>query len=149
MDGDTTAKTFTEGANSAKNTIDLTDSVHEAAHQPVGLPAEQVCSNGVLTQPRPQQARRPPALARACSPRTELLATCSKVRLTLEIGNHSLCSKSVLLTILRAVADGPIGGTAQSIGGPLDKEGMIGKHFTEHGAIGGTVQENLANKKST
>ena len=44
-------------------------------------------------------------------------------------------------------ADGAIGGTAQKIGGPLDKEGSIGQHFNADGKIGGMVQENLANKK--
>ncbi|KAI9804925.1 MAG: hypothetical protein M1833_006228 [Piccolia ochrophora] len=40
-------------------------------------------------------------------------------------------------------ADGPIGGTAQSVGGPFDKKGTIGKHFNEDGKIGGSVQETL------
>ena len=43
-------------------------------------------------------------------------------------------------------ADGAIGGTAQKIGGPLDKQGAIGQHFNADGKIGGMVQENLANK---
>lgn len=45
------------------------------------------------------------------------------------------------------LADGAVGGTAQSIGGPLDKTGMIGKNFKEDGAIGGMIQKNLAEKK--
>ena len=49
------------------------------------------------------------------------------------------------LTLWDATADGAIGGTAQKIGGPLDKEGMIGKHFNADGAIGGTAQ-SLADK---
>ena len=44
-------------------------------------------------------------------------------------------------------ADGAIGGTAQKVGGPLDKQGAIGQHFNADGKIGGMVQENLANKK--
>ena len=44
--------------------------------------------------------------------------------------------------------EGAIGGTAQKVGGPLDKEGMVGKHFNSDGTIGGMVQENLANKKT-
>lgn len=36
MDGDETAKTFDAGANSAKVAgVDLTDGIHEAAHQTV------------------------------------------------------------------------------------------------------------------
>ena len=46
-----------------------------------------------------------------------------------------------------SVADGAIGGTAQKVGGPLDKQGAIGQHFNADGKIGGMVQENLANKK--
>ena len=45
------------------------------------------------------------------------------------------------------LADGPIGGTAQSIGGPFDKQGAVGKNFNADGTIGGMIQENLANKK--
>lgn len=32
---------------------------------------------------------------------------------------------------------------AQSIGGPLDKQGSIGKQFTTEGSIGGTVQDKM------
>ena len=46
-----------------------------------------------------------------------------------------------------SAADGAIGGTAQKVGGPLDKQGAIGQHFNADGKIGGMVQENLANKK--
>ena len=45
------------------------------------------------------------------------------------------------------LADGAIGGTAQKVGGPFDKEGAIGKNFNADGKIGGMVQENLASKK--
>jgi hypothetical protein len=41
-------------------------------------------------------------------------------------------------------AEGAIGGTAQKIGGPLDKGGMIGSQFTTGGTIGGMVQNKLA-----
>lgn len=50
-------------------------------------------------------------------------------------------------TLTWDTADGAIGGTAQKIGGPLDKDGSIGQHFNADGKIGGMVQENLANKK--
>ncbi len=52
-----------------------------------------------------------------------------------------------ILVLTKNIANGPIGGTAQSIGGPLDKQGSIGQHFNADGKIGGMVQENLANKK--
>lgn len=42
---------------------------------------------------------------------------------------------------------GAIGGTAQKIGGPFDKEGVIGKQFTTEGSIGGTVQNNMGGEK--
>ena len=44
-------------------------------------------------------------------------------------------------------AEGSIGGAAQSVGGPFDKEGAIGKQFTEGGSLGGTVQNNLGGQK--
>lgn len=56
-------------------------------------------------------------------------------------------SKNSLNTLTPDLADGAIGGTAQKIGGPLDKQGSIGQHFNADGKIGGMVQENLANKK--
>jgi hypothetical protein len=50
--------------------------------------------------------------------------------------------------ILIFVAEtGAIGGTAQAIGGPLAKDGVIGKQFTSDGAIGGTVQNNMGGEK--
>lgn len=36
--------------------------------------------------------------------------------------------------------DGPLGGTAQKLGGPFDKNGPIGEQFTTKGAVGGTAQ---------
>ena len=49
--------------------------------------------------------------------------------------------------VLLILADGALGGTAQKIGGPLDKSGMVGQHFNADGKIGGMVQQNLAEKK--
>jgi len=45
----------------------------------------------------------------------------------------------------RTLAEGAIGGTAQSIGGPLAADGAIGRHFNADGALGGTAQ-SLADK---
>ncbi|KAI1425311.1 hypothetical protein F5Y12DRAFT_714356 [Xylaria sp. FL1777] len=42
---------------------------------------------------------------------------------------------------------GALGGAAQKIGGPLDKEGMVGKQFTAEGSIGGSVQSAMGGKK--
>lgn len=36
---------------------------------------------------------------------------------------------------------------AQKIGGPLDKEGMIGKQFTTEGGLGGSVQNSMGGTK--
>ena len=49
-----------------------------------------------------------------------------------------------------SAAEGALGGTAQKVGGPLDKEGMIGKQFTTEGGIGGAVQNMMGgmSKKS-
>ena len=64
-------------------------------------------------------------------------------------GTHSFAPNVTLSsdTLTGNTADGAIGGTAQKIGGPLDKQGSIGQHFNSDGKIGGMVQENLANKK--
>jgi hypothetical protein len=42
---------------------------------------------------------------------------------------------------------GALGGTAAKIGGPLDKDGVIGKQFTTEGSIGGTVQNAMGGQK--
>lgn len=44
-------------------------------------------------------------------------------------------------------AEGPVGGSAQAVGGPFDKEGAIGKQFTSEGAVGGAVDATLGEKK--
>lgn len=46
-----------------------------------------------------------------------------------------------------ATAEGAIGGTAQKVGGPLAKDGLIGKQFIEEGGIGGTVQDAMGGHK--
>lgn len=50
----------------------------------------------------------------------------------------------MLLTFIQiaysGAEDGPVGGTAQKVGGPFDKHGAVGKQFTEGGAVGGTAQ---------
>lgn len=42
-----------------------------------------------------------------------------------------------------------IGGTAQKIGGPLDKDGIIGQAFNADGAVGGTAQKMADMNKRT
>lgn len=42
---------------------------------------------------------------------------------------------------------GAIGGAAERIGGPFDKEGVVGKQFTTDGSIGGSVQSALGGQK--
>lgn len=56
-------------------------------------------------------------------------------------------SRHRLFDVFGLTADGALGGTAQKVGGPFDKEGMVGKNFNADGKIGGMIQENLANKK--
>ena len=46
--------------------------------------------------------------------------------------------------MLDGTADGALGGTAQKVGGPFDKEGTVGKHFNADGKIGGAVQQKIA-----
>lgn len=43
--------------------------------------------------------------------------------------------------VIVTIEKGAIGGMAQQVGGPFDKNGVIGKQFTTEGAIGGTVQD--------
>ena len=43
------------------------------------------------------------------------------------------------------VEQGALGGTAQKVGGPFDKDGVVGKQFTTEGTLGGTAQ-GLADK---
>jgi hypothetical protein len=52
-----------------------------------------------------------------------------------------------LMGMLSNPAEGALGGMAQKIGGPMDKEGMIGKQFTTEGSIGGTVQNMMGGKR--
>jgi hypothetical protein len=40
-----------------------------------------------------------------------------------------------------------IGGAAQKLGGPFDKEGVVGKQFTTEGSIGGSVETALGGEK--
>ncbi|KAL2111771.1 hypothetical protein VUR80DRAFT_9333 [Thermomyces stellatus] len=45
--------------------------------------------------------------------------------------------------------EGAIGGTAHKVGGPFSKEGKIGKHFTTEGSIGGNVEDKMGGTKKT
>jgi hypothetical protein len=47
------------------------------------------------------------------------------------------------ILILCPQTDGVIGGTADKVGGPFSKEGVVGRQFTETGSVGGTVQDGL------
>jgi hypothetical protein len=47
------------------------------------------------------------------------------------------------------IAEGAIGGAAHKIGGPLSEGGIVGNHFTESGAIGGSVQQTLGSKEGS
>jgi len=92
--------------------------------------------------------KRHRALAQAYLIRVALLGQCSTV---CYITSPATCQARHTFRNIRLtneiLADGPLGGAAQKIGGPLDKEGMVGKNFNADGKIGGMVQENLADKK--
>lgn len=45
--------------------------------------------------------------------------------------------------------EGVIGGTANKIGGPLAKDGFVGKQFTTEGSIGGTIQSAMGGSKKS
>jgi len=40
-----------------------------------------------------------------------------------------------------------IGGTAEQVGGVFASDGAVGKHFTDSGAVGGSVQQELGGKQ--
>lgn len=62
-------------------------------------------------------------------------------------GKSTVFDKSILSCTDIVVEQGVLGGAAEAIGGPLSKEGAIGKQFTTEGSIGGTVQDKLGGKK--
>ncbi|KAL8933603.1 MAG: hypothetical protein Q9211_005690 [Gyalolechia sp. 1 TL-2023] len=123
MDGDNTAKTFEQGANSAMKDQELTSGVHESVHQIVRIIkiSTEMLQQADLEQP-------------AAGDKTQGTGT-------------SMFSKDGAVGKMFN-ADGAIGGTAQNVGGPFDKQGAVGQHFNADGKIGGMVQENLANKKT-
>ncbi|KAI4111024.1 MAG: hypothetical protein LQ345_006890 [Seirophora villosa] len=122
MDGDHTAKTFEQGANSAMKDQDLTSGVHESVNQIV---SHTYC---------PFESSNTDELQPAAGDKTQGTGT-------------SMFSKDGAVGKMFN-ADGAIGGTAQKVGGPFDKQGAVGQHFNADGKIGGMVQENLANKKT-
>ena len=46
-------------------------------------------------------------------------------------------------------SEGAVGGVGETVGGPLSKEGAIGKHFTDSGAVGGTIHDTLGHANTT
>jgi len=105
MDGDHSAKSMEQGANSAtKGAQDMTDGLHEGVKQ---TPAEGDKMTGHGTSIFSKEG----AIGKQFTP------------------------------------EGAIGGTAQSIGGPLDKQGFVGKHFGADGSIGGAAQKLAENNE--
>lgn len=63
-----------------------------------------------------------------------------------------MCITSFLLRLLVMLltygsAQGNLGAVGEKVGGPLASDGMIGKNFTDKGAIGGTINDTLGNDK--
>ena len=144
MDGDNTAKSFEQGANSAVKETDLSSGIHESVKQTVGAPKLSTCINSVLMPGDMQPAAGEKTTGTGTSIFSKDGALGSMFNGTASPHRAIDASSS---TLILHVADGAVGGTAQKIGGPLDKEGSIGQHFNADGKIGGMVQENLANKK--
>ena len=46
-------------------------------------------------------------------------------------------------------SEGAVGGVGETVGGPLSKEGAIGKHFTDSGAVGGIIHDTLGHGNAT
>ncbi|MCJ1277175.1 hypothetical protein MMC21_004985 [Puttea exsequens] len=102
MDGDHSAKTMEQGANSANKASDLTEGLHESV--------KQIPSAGDKTTGH---------------------------------GTSAFSKSGAIGSLFNP--DGALGGTAQKVGGPFDKEGVVGSQFTaEGGGIGGMVQKKVA-----
>lgn len=65
----------------------------------------------------------------------------------LQVRKVKFCQAETISKLTHNPAEGAIGGAAQKVGGPFDKEGAIGKQFTTDGSVGGTVQEKLGGTK--
>ncbi|MCJ1369353.1 hypothetical protein MMC20_000564 [Loxospora ochrophaea] len=131
MDGDHSAKTMEQGANSAMKDQEFTSGVHESINQ---IPSAGEKTTGTGTSMFSKDG-----------------AVGSMFNGTFLLSSHPhLPSRSPppLTPSPLDPADGPLGGTAQKVGGPFDKEGSIGQHFNADGAIGGAFQENVAGKKA-
>lgn len=98
-------------------------------------------------QPNPArspQARRRPAQEPLPLTHQAQSASSSPVRLPDLLPALQTSNEISLDTVTdNALAEGALGGAAQAIGGPFDKQGAIGKQFTTGGSIGGSVQEHL------
>ena len=71
---------------------------------------------------------------------TALLVVLSKVSMTYPLDHRKHSDRYY-------IEDGPVGGTAQKVGGPFDKEGAVGKQFAEGGSVGGTAQSAAQGEK--
>ncbi|KAF8866537.1 hypothetical protein BDZ45DRAFT_639785 [Acephala macrosclerotiorum] len=102
MDGDQTAKTFDEGANSAIKSMNDTDGIHEASH------------------------RAEPAGEKTTGTGTSVFSKDGAIGSAFK-------------------ADGAIGGTADKIGGPLAKDGVVGwvPSFSSSSSPFANLQENV------
>lgn len=87
-------------------------------------------------------------MAQACSPKTGRLERCLQVCGLVLLNIFEIVGMKELTYFHDCLAEGAVGGTAQSIGGPLDQQGMVGKHFGADGSIGGTAQK-LAEKNES
>jgi len=137
MDGDQSAKTMEQGANSAMKDDSLASGIHETTKQTVlSPPTPSSPSSSSLLPPSPSTPHHltPPLTQPQPAAGDKTTGT-----------GTSIFSKDGAVGSMFN-ADGAIGGTAQKVGGPLDKQGAVGQHFNADGKIGGMVQENLANK---
>ena len=115
MDGDHSAKTMDAGANKAISSQDFTESVHESAHQAEAAGEKATGHGGSVLD-------KTGAIGKQFT------------------GKWAARGAVCFLTLNLYIAEGAIGGTAQKIGGPFDKEGSIGKQFNPDGSLGGTAQ---------
>ncbi|MCJ1233602.1 hypothetical protein MMC14_001560 [Varicellaria rhodocarpa] len=123
MDGDHSAKTMEQGSNSAmKAGSEFTEGIHESVNQ---VPAAGEKTQGTGTSMFSKDGAVGSMFNGEC----------------LWVGDE------VKIVVLEDT-NGAIGGTAQKVGGPFDKEGAVGKQFNADGGIGGAVQQKIAENNS-
>jgi hypothetical protein len=122
MDGDTTAKTMDQNANSTMKNAEISTGIHELNYQAVNSPSEPARGSFIdLMRICRIQLERKQASAHRFSTKVGLLGSSSRPMELLAAG--------------------------EKVGGPFASDGAIGKNFNPDAAIGGTIHENPGKKE--